>query len=131
MHLNTKVKIIVGYSSNCSECGELLLLTRVKTFVVSRSNYSSLQIITIVKVCIRITWRIFGSFHGTVNMDAFGVLELAQQEAEEDRTRAVRQLTLRIFEDRCNSQEKYDYQICPKIQALERIILLAAESCVR
>uniref|UniRef100_A0A8C4RES4 Putative nuclease HARBI1 n=1 Tax=Eptatretus burgeri TaxID=7764 RepID=A0A8C4RES4_EPTBU len=41
-------------------------------------------------------------------MDALGVLELAQEEAEEGRNRAVRRRALRIFEDRCNPLEKYD-----------------------
>uniref|UniRef100_UPI00359005CE putative nuclease HARBI1 n=1 Tax=Myxine glutinosa TaxID=7769 RepID=UPI00359005CE len=41
-------------------------------------------------------------------MDALGVLELAQEEAEEHRSRTVRRRALRIFEDRCNPLEKYD-----------------------
>ena len=35
-------------------------------------------------------------------MDALGVLELAQEAAEEDRNRAVHQRALRMFGDRCN-----------------------------
>ena len=36
------------------------------------------------------------------NMDTLGVLELAQEEAEEHRNRVVRRRALRIFKDRYN-----------------------------
>ena len=42
------------------------------------------------------------------NMDTLGVLELAQEEAEEHRNRVARRRALRIFKDRCNPLEKYD-----------------------
>ena len=40
---------------------------------------------------------IIDSLHGMMTMDALGVLELAQDEAEEDRNRAVHQLRAFAF----------------------------------
>ena len=44
-------------------------------------GYSWLQRITIAKVHTRIAWLTIDSLHGMINMDALGVLELAEEEA--------------------------------------------------
>ena len=61
-------------------------------------------------------------------MDAFVVLEFAQEEAYEDRNRAVRRRALRIIEERYNLLERYGNIIFVRHWTVKGVISLAAES---